>query len=209
MAAPNSNEEYDDSNFEWSFLELTERMQQLLKEDRQSISKPSIAKRHMNFSRTESGFQRRASMTSEGTGPNVLEVLPKAVGSISKRTNSFKEEVDRWSYDIFALSYISNGHPMQSLALDIFSFHGLLPLFQITDEHFMKFIVQVEKHYRLNPYHNACHAADVLQTVNCMIVKTGFLSVLNPLELFCLFLTAIVHDIEHTGTNNSFHKNSG
>ncbi|BFZ13315.1 hypothetical protein BsWGS_16353 [Bradybaena similaris] len=207
MSSPN-NEEFDDSNFEWSFLELTAKMQQLLKDDRQNITKALSAKRH-TFSRPETSFQRRLSMASEVTSANVLDSLPKTVSAIYKRTGEMKEDLDRWSFDIFALSSSTSGHPMQALAFDIFTIHDLLNVFQLTEEHFMKFIVHVERHYRSNPYHNACHAADVLQTLNCMVCKTGFLNTMNHLELFCLFLTAIIHDIEHTGTNNSFHKNSG
>jgi calcium/calmodulin-dependent 3',5'-cyclic nucleotide phosphodiesterase len=56
-----------------------------------------------------------------------------------------------------------------------------------------------------NPYHNLIHAADVLQTQYTLLNNAGLLSWLTPLEIFAVFISAIVHDFEHTGTTNNFH----
>lgn len=54
-----------------------------------------------------------------------------------------KQDVDRWSFDIFTLSFITNGHPMQALAYEIFKNYKLLPTFQLSEDTFMRFIIQV------------------------------------------------------------------
>lgn len=56
-----------------------------------------------------------------------------------------------------------------------------------------------------NPYHNLVHATDVLQTTYNILNSTGLMSWLSNLEIFAIFISAIIHDFEHTGTTNSFH----
>ena len=56
-----------------------------------------------------------------------------------------------------------------------------------------------------NPYHNSVHAADVLQTIYHMLNNAGLMSWLSSLEIFATFISAIIHDFEHTGTTNNFH----
>ena len=56
-----------------------------------------------------------------------------------------------------------------------------------------------------NPYHNNLHAADVLQSCHWIISQTGLKDWMSDLEIFCLLLSAIIHDYNHTGTTNNFH----
>ena len=56
-----------------------------------------------------------------------------------------------------------------------------------------------------NPYHNNLHAADVLQSCHWIISQTGLRDWMSDLEIFCLLLSAIIHDYHHTGTTNNFH----
>ena len=47
---------------------------------------------------------------------------------------------------------------------------------QISANKFDSFLVKIEEGYRRhgNPYHNACHGADVAQTVHYLLHATGF-----------------------------------
>ena len=56
-----------------------------------------------------------------------------------------------------------------------------------------------------NPYHNNLHAADVLQSTHWIISQTGLKEWMSDLEIFCLLMSAIIHDYNHTGTTNNFH----
>ncbi|XP_059156057.1 dual specificity calcium/calmodulin-dependent 3',5'-cyclic nucleotide phosphodiesterase 1B-like isoform X2 [Physella acuta] len=199
-------DEYTDSAFEWSFLELTDRMKQhLADDDHNLVHKPNLDKPVQFHRVSETGIPRRQSGEIEDADSGFKVELP-----LQKPPDQleFKQTIDGWNFDIFALNNVTNGHAMQAIAYEIFTGHGLLAEFHLLESQFMRFIIQVEKHYRRNPYHNASHAADVLQTANCIIKKTGFITLLNKLELMCMLVTAIVHDIEHTGTNNNFHNNS-
>lgn len=66
------------------------------------------------------------------------------------------------------------------------------------------FIRKVSRHYRENPYHNFHHAADTVNTVGWMISRP-VLHERMPLHYrFLLLLTALIHDVEHPGTNNQW-----
>ena len=53
--------------------------------------------------------------------------------------------------------------------------------------------------YRNNPYHNALHAADVMQTVNYMLVTCGFResAELDQIEMASSLIAAAIHDYDH------------
>jgi hypothetical protein len=63
--------------------------------------------------------------------------------------------------------------------------------------------------YKSNPYHNATHAADVLQTLHVMMHRGGLVpGYVDPLTMMAAYVAAIVHDFEHLGLTNDFLINS-
>mmetsp|Transcript_29285 Transcript_29285/g.61032 ORF Transcript_29285/g.61032 Transcript_29285/m.61032 type:complete len:496 (+) Transcript_29285:405-1892(+) len=65
----------------------------------------------------------------------------------------------------------------------------------------------IQKDYKpSNPYHNAIHAADDVQTLHSLIHMSGNLF---DAEEICLILVAsAVHDVKHPGMNNAFQTNT-
>ena len=78
---------------------------------------------------------------------------------------------------------------------------------QITPVCLDAFLSRVEQGYKHhgNPYHNATHCADVLQTVHYLLHTTGLETWFCELEVLALLLAAVIHDVNHTGTTNTFH----
>ena len=81
------------------------------------------------------------------------------------------------------------------------------PPFQISPSCLDAFLSRVEQGYKNhgNAYHNATHGADVLQTVHYLVHTTGLEQWFCELELLALLLAAAIHDVDHTGTTNTFH----
>ena len=83
---------------------------------------------------------------------------------------------------------------------------------KINPEAICNFLREIERRYSHdNPYHNNTHAADVTQTLHCLLSLIGkdlLYSISKPLEIFSLILAATFHDVGHPGTNNLFHKNA-
>lgn len=69
-----------------------------------------------------------------------------------------------------------------------------------------RFIRVCENRYHNNPYHNWRHAVTV--THSLFLLLTASLEIKNwasPLDMLAALLSAIVHDLEHGGVNNTFH----
>jgi hypothetical protein len=67
-----------------------------------------------------------------------------------------------------------------------------------------RFIMRVSRSYRTIPYHNFFHAFCVVQFTAALLVQCDLTNKLPHKELFCLLICALIHDVDHPGTNNSF-----
>ncbi len=61
-----------------------------------------------------------------------------------------------------------------------------------------------------NQYHNSVHAADVLQTLHCLIQmgRGGISETLEKIDEYAMLLSAVAHDIGHPGTSNLYQINA-
>lgn len=66
------------------------------------------------------------------------------------------------------------------------------------------FVWQVSRLYRNNPYHNFQHAVDTTNAMAWMVTRPGLSKRLPDLYVFVLILAALVHDLEHPGTDNQW-----
>lgn len=77
--------------------------------------------------------------------------------------------------------------------------------FGCTEEVLLNFVLQCRRKYRKVPYHNFFHVVDVCQTIYTFLFHGNAKDVLTDLECYILLTTALVHDLDHMGVNNSFH----
>uniref|UniRef100_A0A8C5FVU6 Phosphodiesterase n=1 Tax=Gadus morhua TaxID=8049 RepID=A0A8C5FVU6_GADMO len=119
---------------------------------------------------------------------------------------SVLKNVDKWSFDVFALNEASSDHALKFIFYELLTRYDLISRFKIPISAVVSFVEALEVGYskHKNPYHNLMHAADVTQTVHYLLLKTG-MHWLTELEIFALIFAAAVHDYEHTGTTNNFH----
>nr|XP_033786463.1 calcium/calmodulin-dependent 3',5'-cyclic nucleotide phosphodiesterase 1C isoform X2 [Geotrypetes seraphini] len=125
---------------------------------------------------------------------------PSAVISVLKN-------VDKWSFDVFALNDASGDHSLKFIFYEMLTRYDLINRFKIPISALVSFVEALEVGYskHKNPYHNLMHAADVTQTVHYLLLKSGVAHWLTELEIFAMIFAAAVHDYEHTGTTNNFH----
>jgi len=88
----------------------------------------------------------------------------------------------------------------------VFQINNLFECLNINQVIFYNFIKRIQSGYRANPYHNALHAADVVQTVHYFLTTGGYMEQadLNNIELAAMFISAAIHDYDHPGANNAF-----
>ncbi|KAM6946031.1 dual specificity calcium/calmodulin-dependent 3',5'-cyclic nucleotide phosphodiesterase 1A [Aplochiton taeniatus] len=117
------------------------------------------------------------------------------------------QDVDEWTFDVFALHDASGEHALKFLVYELLTRYDLISRFRIPVQALVLFVEALEAGYskHRNPYHNLIHAADVTQTTHCLMVHTGAMHWLSELEILAMVFAAAIHDFEHTGTTNNFH----
>eukprot|EP00069_Balaena_mysticetus_P003395 bmy_04301T0 len=117
------------------------------------------------------------------------------------------KDVDKWSFDVFALNEASGEHSLKFMIYELFTRYDLINRFKIPVSCLIAFAEALEVGYSKykNPYHNLIHAADVTQTVHYIMLHTGIMHWLTELEILAMVFAAAIHDYEHTGTTNNFH----
>uniref|UniRef100_A0A672YFR4 Phosphodiesterase n=1 Tax=Sphaeramia orbicularis TaxID=375764 RepID=A0A672YFR4_9TELE len=116
-------------------------------------------------------------------------------------------DVDRWSFDVFALNSASSDHALHTLFFELITRYELNSRFKIPISSLTEFLSALERGYCKynNPYHSHVHAADVTQTLHCLLLRSGLVHWLTELEVMASLFAAAIHDYEHTGTTNNFH----
>lgn len=76
----------------------------------------------------------------------------------------------------------------------------------VVTEDLIRFLVNLRNHYNDVPYHNWFHAIDVTQFVFYVFIQVKMTNYLTDYEIFGLLLSAITHDTDHNGMNNTFHR---
>jgi len=66
------------------------------------------------------------------------------------------------------------------------------------------FLKDVNDGYIPNPYHNSIHGADVANSIAYFLTQEDFRRHFNDLEMSCMIISALVHDVGHPGFNNAF-----
>ncbi|XP_041485070.1 dual 3',5'-cyclic-AMP and -GMP phosphodiesterase 11-like isoform X2 [Lytechinus variegatus] len=89
-------------------------------------------------------------------------------------------------------------------AIRMFLDLDLLNKFRINYETMCRWLLSVRKNYRNVTYHNWRHAFTVAQTMFAIIKSGGMKNVLTDIEVMCLMVACLSHDLDHRGTNNNF-----
>ncbi|EFJ48255.1 3'5'-cyclic nucleotide phosphodiesterase, partial [Volvox carteri f. nagariensis] len=114
-------------------------------------------------------------------------------------------QADSWQFDTWRLRDVTHGHPLSALGFYLIQRAGLITNLKLKPAVLARLLRHIEAGYNDNPYHNATHAADVLQTLH-VIIHGAQLHVhyLDQLGLLAAYFAAIVHDYGHPGLTNDF-----
>ena len=117
------------------------------------------------------------------------------------------ETIQQVSFNLFEIREVEI-QPMDvatKVLAEVFLSTGLPQKFGCAPETLYRFIIACRRKYRNVPYHNFYHAVDACQTMHTFLYAGKAADLLTPLECFVLLATAVVHDLDHMGLNNSFH----
>ncbi|TPX40717.1 hypothetical protein SeLEV6574_g06452 [Synchytrium endobioticum] len=115
------------------------------------------------------------------------------------------DQVHHWNWEVFTLKELSKNKPLVALGSYLFRREDLLVKLGLNETKMLGFLNEVDKGYNDDvPYHNSCHAADVLHGVHFLKTHCSAVVVPSELELLALYTGALIHDFNHPGVNNNF-----
>ncbi|KAJ3229324.1 High affinity cAMP-specific 3',5'-cyclic phosphodiesterase 7A [Chytriomyces hyalinus] len=142
---------------------------------------------------------------SLNVGSGSPRILPRALVQNNEEINLFLEGFMDYDFDVFRLGELTNGQPLYYLSMHLLQYYGLIEHFNIDIEVAKTFFREVEANYRNLSYHNSYHAADVLQTVNLLLLSDPQMAQnFTKLEILAACIASAVHDVDHPGVNNNY-----
>ena len=119
--------------------------------------------------------------------------------------NSLLQTRNQWGMNVFRLSDLTNNRPLTVLGYHIFKSRGLLQLLDIKENVFINYFTALEGSYKKDvPYHNNCHATDVMHSVHVLLNSKALQNVFSPLEIVTALFSAAIHDVDHPGLTNQY-----
>eukprot|EP00727_Mastigamoeba_balamuthi_P000067 m51a1_g10057 putative camp-specific 3 -cyclic phosphodiesterase 4c isoform x2 (645) ;mRNA; f:70198-72673 len=114
------------------------------------------------------------------------------------------EQVSNWNIDIFDVQdRIGVANILVAVTSAILNAARLPELLGINGRKLHSYIARIACRYNDIPFHNQLHAADVTQSLWCLITCLNQ-GTLTPLETFALIMAAVTHDVDHPGLNNAY-----
>lgn len=113
-----------------------------------------------------------------------------------------------WDFNPLQHGWMEN--ELRDLCVDIVCSWGLEQAFRMPENSLESFIGEVASHYKSNQFHNFAHAASVMQASHMMLKELDARSrrKFARVDALVLLLGAVVHDVGHPGTTNTFQTNS-
>ena len=126
------------------------------------------------------------------------------------RTEISKCRKHNWNRNMLAIQD-KGFNPCLVLGMGIASSHTFLKRFDIKKNIWATFCTLIGEGYKQsNPYHNACHGADVMNSVHYILDYAGLrrsrglkYNDLSSSEFFGALLAALIHDFKHPGLNTT------
>lgn len=110
-----------------------------------------------------------------------------------------------WDFDVLQIQ--SEQH-LRVVVRALFEQLGAVIRFPRELETLGRFIVQIEKNYRKNAFHNFRHATTVTHMSFMLLTNTGAATMLSETQKFTVLISAMCHDVDHPGNTNAFEINS-
>ncbi|XP_072911103.1 high affinity cGMP-specific 3',5'-cyclic phosphodiesterase 9A-like isoform X2 [Hemitrygon akajei] len=100
--------------------------------------------------------------------------------------------------------------PNEMLSCIEYMFHslGLVNQFNINAITLKRWLLSVQENYRENPFHNFRHSFCVTQMMHGMIQLWELQARLKPIDILILMTSAVCHDLDHPGLNNTYQVNA-
>jgi high affinity cAMP-specific and IBMX-insensitive 3',5'-cyclic phosphodiesterase 8 len=115
------------------------------------------------------------------------------------------ENEDSWHFDVIELERVTEHHPLSHLGAKIFERWNCADVLRCSADTIARWLTVIEANYQnTNTYHNATHAADVLQATSFFLNSEVVAQTVQDNHATAALIAATVHDLDHPGRGNAF-----
>jgi hypothetical protein len=145
----------------------------------------------------------------ESHGSSVLSppdnIQPKSVieYSMTELLGILKPIGLEWNFNTFFVSECSRA-PIKVIGEYTIKLYSLEETFKFPEFKMINLLSKIESSYFDNPYHNSCHASDVLCSYIYLISNSIVKKCMNSLEWLGSILACLAHDVKHPARNNRY-----
>ena len=122
----------------------------------------------------------------------------------AKITLMLKQVGLHWSFNSFELNELSSGSALTVIGKHCFKIYEIFETFSVLESKAENFFDNLQKRYMPNPYHNSCHAADILVSTLFIMHKSIIFESLTDIEVLSIIISHLAHDVGHPGFTNRF-----
>ncbi|KAI6192775.1 hypothetical protein M3Y94_01319500 [Aphelenchoides besseyi] len=119
------------------------------------------------------------------------------------------ESEHAWQFDVIELERVTDHHPLAHLGAKIFERWNVGETLRCGSDTISRWLTVIEANYQSsNTYHNATHAADVLQATSYFLNAENVAQYVQDTHAIAALIAATVHDLDHPGRGNAFLMNT-
>ena len=169
----------------------------------QNIYSPNLKEITKNLDIEDKIFIEQNTLTSKFKASNSSPITappPELVYGVSELGGILKQIGKEWNFNTIFVASLTCNFPLFTCGEYVFMYFNFYKLYSIESLQSRIFFKKIESKYNLNPYHNSCHAADVMNSFLYLI--KSIITQIPSIELFSCVLACLGHDIGHPGTNN-------
>ncbi|XP_067933897.1 high affinity cAMP-specific and IBMX-insensitive 3',5'-cyclic phosphodiesterase 8A-like isoform X2 [Watersipora subatra] len=152
--------------------------------------------------RTMPGLQQKRSQSSR------LSSGQKQQPSNQHMTPEIEQQLElntSWYFDILSFESLTNQNALVLLGLKIFQRFDVMSYLEVDEMVVVNWLQLIGSNYRSqNSYHNATHAADVLQATAFFLDKIRPKYFLEQHHEVAALIAAVIHDVDHPARTSSF-----
>lgn len=151
----------------------------------------------------EQSFSDKSIYSCMNDSDDIKENMNMVYGT-SDLAGVLKQIATEWNFNTIFVNDCSGNKPLQVCGEFIFRKYNFDKNYRIQEYVFLSFLQKLEDSYLPNPYHNSCHAADMMCSFLYLLNISNFIKKMSSLELFSCVIACLAHDVGHRGKTNRF-----
>lgn len=160
-------------------------------EDKKFIEENYVARVSSSYNESEAGNFLILSNSDTAYGMDQLTGILKQIGI-------------EWNFDTFFVKDLTGNSPLKVCAEYMIRRYHIGGSITLNLNAINSFLVELESLYCPNPYHNNCHAADVMCSFLYLITSSEIIANMTSIELLATIIATVSHDVKHEAQNNRF-----